>query len=119
MNIKIPLTAGTDLRGFQYRVMNIAGTLALRSNPAIGIQETRVDSGEEGTINMLGRGNFRAGGAVTRGGRLQVTSGGFCTLAASGDLSVGICEITVTSGSVGRGVFNFITPMYHVNSSGV
>lgn len=119
MNIDIPITPATDLQGLQHRAVNISGTLALRSYVAAGLVQTRTDSGEEGTIRQFGRAKFVAGGAVTRGDRVQVTSGGFCTLAASGDLSVGMCEVSVTSGSIGRGIFNFLTPMYHVNSSGV
>lgn len=118
-NNKIPVTAATDLRAFQHRALAIGGTLALRSYVAMGLLETRTDSGEDATITQQGRARYIAGGANTRGDRLQVASGGFLTLAASGDYSVGICEITITSGSVGRGNFDFLTPMYHVNSSGV
>jgi len=119
MSIKIPVTAGTDLRAFQHRVVTIAGVLPARTYESRGLLETRTDSGEDGTIAVHGRSRFVAGGAVSRGDRLQVTSGGFMTLAASGDLSVGFAEAAITSGSVGRGVFDFLTPMYHVNSSGV
>jgi len=117
-NIDIPVTPDTDLQALQYRAVDISGTLALNSYNAVGLMQTITDSGEDGTIRLTGRSKFVAGGAITRGARMQVTSGGFMTLAASGDLSVGICEITVTSGSVGRGVVDLVTPMYHVNSSG-
>ena len=118
MNIDIPVTPDTDLLALQYRAVDISGTLAINTYNAAGLIQTRTDSGEDGSIRLTGRTNFIAGGAITRGGRMQVTSGGFMTLAASGDLSCGICEITVTSGSVGRGVIDLLTPMYHVNSSG-
>lgn len=118
MNIDIPLTPDIDLRGEQYKAVDISGTLALRTYNAAGLVQTRTDSGEEGTIRQFGRGFFQAGGAIARGGRVQVASGGFMTLAASGDLSCGMCEIAVTSGSVGRGIFNFINLGYQANSSG-
>lgn len=118
MEIDIPITPDTDLRALQYRAVDISGTLAINTYNAVGLIQTRTDSGEDGSIRQFGRGFFVAGGAITRGARMQVTSGGFMTLAASGDLSCGICEITVTSGSVGRGVLNLLTPMYHANSSG-
>lgn len=118
MNVDIPITPAANLVSLQYRAVAIGGTLAIRTYDAVGLIQTRTDSGEEGTIRMLGRGFFQAGGAVTRGARVQVTSGGFMTTAASGDLSCGVCEITVTSGSIGRGVFNFINLGYQANSSG-
>lgn len=116
--LQIPITTDTDLRGHQYKAVDIGGTLAIRTWDSAGLVQTRCDSGEEGSILLQGRSRFVAGGAITRGARVQVTSGGFCTAAASGDLSCGIAEITVTSGSVGRGVFNFVTLGYQANSSG-
>ena len=116
--IKIPITPVTDLRGSQYRAVDIGGTLALRTYNAAGTIQTRTDSGEEGTIQMTGRGFFVASTAVARGARLQVTSGGFLTTAASGDLSCGMCEIATTSGSVGRGILDFVNLGYQANSSG-
>lgn len=118
MNIDIPITVDTDLRGLQYRAVDISGTLAVRTYNAVGIMQTITDSGEDGSIRTFGRGFFVAGGALTRGDRMQVTSGGFMTLAASGDLSCGMCEIDVTSGSVGRGVMNLLTLGYQATSNG-
>ena len=115
----IPVTAATDLRAFQHRAIAIGGTLALRTYDSMGLLQTRTGSGEDGTARQQGRGRFVAGGAVSRGDRLQVTSGGWMTLADSGAYSCGISETAITSGSIGRGNFDFLTPMYHVNSSGV
>lgn len=117
MQIDIPFTAATDLRAFQHRVLNIGGTLAIGTPYSHGLLLTRTDSGEDGTIRVLGRGRFIAGGTVLKGERATVTSGGWMVNAASGDNSIGFSETGITSGSVGRGVFNFLTPYYHVTSN--
>jgi len=118
MNIDIPITPDTDLRSLQHRAVDISGTLATGPLNAAGLIQTRTDSGEEGTIRLTGRAKFVAGGAISRGGRMQVASGGFMTAAASGDTSCGFAEITVTSGSVGRGVIDLVGQTYHVSSNG-
>lgn len=115
--IDIPFTATTDLRAFQHRILTIGGTLAIGTAYSHGLLVTRTDSGEDGSIRVFGRGKYIAGGTVAQGERTTVTSGGWLVNAASGDESVGFNEIAITSGSVGRGVFNFITPYYHVTSN--
>lgn len=119
MEMKIPLAdVGADLRAFQYRAVAIGGTLATGPLNANAISCTKVDSGEDGSGLVQGRSFFIAGGAISAGGRMQVTSGGYMTAATSGDTSCGFAEITVTSGSVGRGVVDFTTMTYHVSSNG-
>ncbi len=117
MEIKIPVTLAADLRAHQHKALAIGGTLTIGTPYAAGLLETRTDSGEDGTITVLGRARFIAGGTIARGNRLNVTSGGFMVLAASGDNSIGFAEAAISSGSVGRGVFNFVTPYYHVTSN--
>lgn len=118
VKIDIPVTLAADLRGHQHKAVTIGGTLIAGVLEAKGLLQTRSDSGDDATMRIFGRARFIAGGTVTRGDRLQVASGGFCTTAASGDTSFGYAETTITSGSVGRGVFNFISPTYHVSSNG-
>lgn len=106
-NDGITVDAGADLQAFQYRAIAIGGTLATGLN-ARGILQNKPDSGEDATLVYQGRSKFQAGGAITVGARLTVTSGGFMTVAASGDQAVGFCEdAAVSSGSYGHGVFNF------------
>lgn len=118
-DLKIPVTPTTTLVAFQHRAVKINGTLATETRDAAGLIETRTDSGEEGSINLFGRNRFVAGAAVVRGARLKVTSGGFMTTANSGDYAIGICEIGVASGSVGRGIFDFINKGYLATSYGI
>lgn len=118
-DLVIPITPATTLIAFQHRAVQIDGTLATHSLDAVGLVTTKVDSGEEGSVNMFGRNKFVAGAAVARGARLKVTSGGFMTTAGSGDYSVGKCEIGVASGSVGRGVFDFMHAGYQATSYGI
>ncbi len=117
MEIDIPTTLAQDLRGHQYKAIAIGGTLAVDSPQSSGLIQTHTDSGEDGAHRPFGRSRFIAGGAVALGNRLLVTSGGWLVAAASGDTSVGFAEAAVTSGSVGRGVFNFVTPYYHIDSN--
>lgn len=103
----ITIQAGADLQTFRYRALAIGGTLATGLN-ARGILQTKPDNGENCSIAYQGRSKFIAGGAITAGDKLQVTSGGFMTVASSGDQVVGFAEnAAVSSGAVGRGVFNF------------
>lgn len=117
MDLDIPVTTATDLRGHQHKAIAIGGTLAIGSPYAMGLIQNRVDSGDDAGVRVMGRARFVAAGAVARGNRLSVTSGGWMAAAASGDTSVGFAEAAITSGSVGRGVFNFATPYYHINSN--
>ncbi len=113
------LDAAIDLRANQYRAVNIGGTLATGPMNAHGLLCTRTDSGEDGSATVWGRERFVAGGAVVAGGRVKVAPNGFLVAAASGDTSCGFAEVAVTSGSVGRGWFDFITQTYHISSNGI
>jgi len=110
---KIPFTAATDLRAYQWRAINIGGTLGGASLTSHGLLYTKPNSGEDGTIICDGRSKFVAGGSVSKGDRLAVAANGYLTAAGSGDTSVGFAETSTTSGSVGRGYFDFAAPAYH------
>ena len=106
-NDSITITAGADLSAFRYRALAIGGTLATGLN-ARGVLQDKPLSGDNCSIAFQGRSKFIAGGAIAAGARLQVTSGGFMTTVTSGGQSVGFNEnAAVSSGAVGRGVFNF------------
>ncbi len=121
-NLKIPVAsdAAQDLRALQGRVVTFGGVLATTPYTAHGIvsPETRANSGEPATITVFGRERAIAGAALAAGARLQVTSGGFCVTAASGDHSFGIAERAANSGAVFYGVFNFMN-MFMSSSAGV
>jgi len=117
MNIvELPLSdVAADLRPFQHRAVTIGGTLATNTKTANGLLNTRTDSGEDGSMTVWGRDKFVAGGTIAAGNRLRVTSGGFMVAASSGYYSCGYAETAISSGSVGRGFFDFATLTYHAD----
>jgi hypothetical protein len=64
-------------------------------------------SGEHGSIGVMGIMKFRAGGAVGAGARVTVTTSGYFTVVVSGGNVVGRAVESVTSGSIGTGIFQF------------
>ena len=117
--LRVPFVAAADLTALTNRVVTFGGVLASTPFTAHGLyMDTRVDSGQEGSMIVFGRGIGTSGAAIVAGARVQVTSGGFFTTAASGDHSFGICEVGVASGSQFRGVFNFVN-MFMSSSAGV
>lgn len=116
---EIPIKdSAADLRSYQYRAVAIGGTLATGPLNATGLVTTKTNSGEDGSQTVFGRELYVAGGTISAGNRLRVTSGGFMLAATSGHTSCGYAETATTSGSVGRGVFNFMGQTYHVSSNG-
>ena len=106
---KVSVRAGADLSATQYKAVAVGGTIAATNTLAMGIQQNKPQSGEDLTISVLGKSRFVAGGAVAAGGAVKVTTSGFLIACASGDLACGKAISAVTSGSIGEGIFNFIT----------
>lgn len=106
--LSFAVDAGADLSASQYKAIAVGGTIAATSTAAMGILQNKPESGEDATLAMLGISKFRAGGAVTAGGAVAVTTSGWLVACASGDLAVGKSFEAVTSGSVGEGMFNFV-----------
>ena len=103
----IPVVAGEDLSAAQYHAIEIDGTIAQNATTAIGMLQNKPESGEDAELAYSGRSRYRAGGAITTGGRLTCSASGWITAAGSGDDFFGRALSTVTSGSIGEGVFNF------------
>ncbi len=107
------LTAGEDLYASGYRYHAIAlndGKLAVNGEEASGILLNKPKSGEHLELGYDGEMTFAAGQAISAGDKLTVTTSGWFMKADSldpGDIIVGECKITVTSGSLGTGIFNF------------
>ena len=101
--------ATTDLNNdlSQYHAVIIGGTIAPAGSTACGILQNRPKIGEDGSVAYSGRSRYRAGGSVTAGGLISVAASGWFTAAVSGGYAVGRATQTVTSGSIGEGVFNF------------
>lgn len=102
----IPLEAGADLTATQYKAVQIGGTIASTNTNAVGIQQNKPKSGEDLSARIHGRSRYSAGGAVTKGNRLAVTTSGWIVAVASNQFGVGIALSTVASGATGDGWFN-------------
>ena len=103
----------------QYRAFAFADRkLANSGDEACGIIQNKPQSAEHVTVAYAGEIKFIAGGAVAAGARVTVATSGYFTAAASGDYIVGRNgPDAVTSGSIGRGFFNFATVNYQQTSN--
>ncbi len=106
--------AGEDLSAApQFIAVNLTdGKAAANPQAAGGILQNKPKSGEHASLFYAGESEFRAGGTVTAGMRLTVTASGYFVAPASGGYSVGKAIDACASGSIGRGLFDFMTPSY-------
>jgi len=112
------IKAGEDLDTHQYKAIAVDdGERADNSHEAIGIILNKPKDNEHVEYGVIGEFKFRAGGAITAGNRVRVTTDGWIVLADSGYYTVGRAKETVTSGSIGVGFFNFAAPFYQDVSS--
>ncbi len=112
--------AGEDLSAApQFIAVNLTdGKAAASAAAAGGILQNKPKSGEHATLFYAGETEFRAGGTITAGVRLTVTASGYIiALPATGGFSVGKAIDACASGSIGRGLFDFMTPSYVVSGS--
>lgn len=115
------IQAGEDLNtaGHQFHAIALDDKkLAGNGLEASGILLNKPKTGEGLTLAYFGELKFAAGGGISAGGRLTVATSGFFVAASSGDYCPGRAKTTVTSGSVGVGIFNFASPMLKVTSWG-
>lgn len=117
------IVAGEDMNTemFQYHAIALDdGKVAANGLEAIGILKGKPKSGDHAQVAYKGRIKYRAGGAITIGTRVKVASSGWIVsagaAAGSGFYSVGRALSTVTSGSIGDGLFDFTNPVYRVSS---
>jgi len=112
--------AKTDLSSYQYHGIALNdGQLADNGYEACGIILNKPKNKEHVEIGAIGVFKYRAGLAVSSEGmHLQVAANGYFTPAASGYYFVGKALETVTSGSIGRGLFNFAQSIYMTTSDG-
>lgn len=106
------IAAGADYSGSgkQYHAFAVAdGQLANNAEEASGILLNKPKSGAFAEIGYFGEMKFAAGGALSKGGKITITSSGWFVAADSYDTVVGESKIAVTSGSVGTGFFEFAT----------
>lgn len=106
-------TAAEDLDTLQYHAIALNDNkLANNGGEAFGILLTKPKSGEHGTLAYDGEIPYRAGGAITIGKPITVTTSGWMVTAGSGYYVVGRATATVTSGDIGIGLFDFKRPLY-------
>lgn len=92
------------------------GKIANNGAEASGILMNKPKTGQACNCGAVGDLPFQAGGAITKGNKLTVATSGYVTAAGSGDHVVGRAILTTTSGSIGRGMFNFAAPAYAFSS---
>lgn len=104
----VPVAAGADLSACQYKAVAVGGTIAANNGATLGILQNKPDAvGKDATVCVFGRSRYSAGGAVTKGNRVTVTTSGWFVAVASNQLGCGTALDTVSSGGIGDGVFNF------------
>lgn len=84
-NVTIEATEDLSASGMQYKVCDIAGTIAAESDDAIGVIYNKPQSGENITVGVLGKLKGVAGAAISAGARLTTTTSGFLIAIDSGD----------------------------------
>jgi hypothetical protein len=106
----LPVAAGADHRANQYRVLQIAGTLATTAINGRGILQNKPNSTEDASLMVTGRSKAIVGsGGVAAGAYVTVASGGFIVTCLSGGAACGFVEAAANSGSAVWGQFNFAT----------
>lgn len=108
------LTAGTGeiFKG----VAIVDGQVAANGAECTGILVEAAASGDHASIAISGISKFTAGAAITAGDRVTCAASGYFVTATSGTYINGRALITVTSGSVGTGHFDFSVPRYATSS---
>lgn len=102
------ITAAENLSARQYHAIALNdGKLANNGAEASGILQGKPISGDHASVGYVGEMKYRAGLAVTLGDKLTVTTSGWLIPATSGSTVVGKGVDTVTSGSIGNGIFSF------------
>jgi hypothetical protein len=110
------VVAGETLVAYQYHIVTVAGVRALNATTALGIIQGKPASADPATICLVGKSKFFAYGTIAKGADLMVGSG-MVIQATSGLSMIGRSLYACTSGSVGSGVFNFVTRGYSVYST--
>lgn len=111
--------AGADLNtgdgtGAQYKAVAIDGTIAANNSSAFGLLQNKPKNGEDMTIAYFGHMKGVAGGTLSRGARVRVTTSGYLTTVASGDGCIGKVVTAAASGATVEILGNFINAVSSV-----
>jgi hypothetical protein len=92
----------------QHKAITAGGLVAASPDLCVGLLKTKPGVGEHATVGYIGIMRYYAGGAVTNGENLTVTTSGFivATGSASGT-TVGKAIEAANSGDLAKGMFNF------------
>ena len=103
--------AGQDLATFLDRAVTVGGTLAVSPALAVGLVKTKSNTGQNFTVAYAGHSKGVAGGAITVGTVVGVSSGGWLIASAIGSTGVvGRALATAASGDLFEVAINFATP---------
>lgn len=101
--------ASEDLQSYQYYLVVSSSTsvtkrtmarAATASIETTGVMITKPDSGESGTVVMLGHTKVRAGGTITGGGLFSTTASATATAVTSGAWISGKAITSAASGNL-------------------
>ena len=109
----IQILAGADLNtgggtGAQFKAIAVGGTIAANNSLTIGLLQNKPKSGEDATVGYFGHMKGTAGGTITAGGLVKVTTSGYLLAVTSLDVPCGQAIAAAASGATVEGLFNFI-----------
>lgn len=107
-NCTIAVAAGADLRGAQYKVVAVGGTIAATNSTAMGVLLNKPNTNEGATVAYHGHMKAYVGGAVTAAANLKVTTSGWLVAISSGDTAVAKAITAAASGSLCEVLADFI-----------
>ena len=112
-------TALEALDTHQYQAVALDdGKVANEGKEAGGILQNKPKINEHTSLAYFGIIKFRAGLAIALQKAITVTTSGYFVTAGSGSHIVGrVIKASVTSGSIGTGLFNFANPPYAETSA--
>lgn len=102
--------ANADLSAKQfYLVVNSTGNrigVAVAGAAAAGVLQDKPQSGEHGSVMIMGRSRVRAGDTITAGGLFASDATGTAVAVTSGTYAVGMALTGVASGGIFDGLIN-------------
>ena len=107
----IKATADYSSVGQYHAFALVDGQLAANAEEASGILLNKPANLAFAQVGYIGEMKFAAGGAISAGGKITVTTSGWFIAADSGDIVTGEAKESVTSGSVGTGLFGVFPGM--------
>ena len=102
----ITVTASQDLRGHQYKPVDLSGGVGVTSLLSVGILQNKPNTGDHATVAYRGQMKAYAGAAIASGALIGVTTSGFI-ITVTGSASVGYAKTAAASGDLFEFVGSF------------